>query len=64
MRLGSHCAEGGHPRACGPGDDDAPAGLNRAGATRPAGLRRILARLDESGPRLAPRVAGAAAAVI
>lgn len=64
MRLGSYCAEGGHPRACGLGDDDAPADLNRAEATRPAGLRRILARLNEPGPRLARRAAGAAAAVI
>ena len=64
MRLGSYCAEGGHPRGCGPGDDDAPAGLSRAGATRPAGLRRILARLAEPGPRLARGAAGAAAAVI
>jgi hypothetical protein len=64
MRLGSYCAQGGHPRACGPGDDDAPAGLNRAEASRPAGLRRILARLGEPGPRLARGAAGAAAAVI
>jgi hypothetical protein len=64
MRLGSYCAEGSHPRACGPGDDDAPAGLNRADATRPAGLRRIPARLDGPGPRLARAAAGAAAAVI
>jgi hypothetical protein len=64
MRLGSYCAEGGHPRACGPGDDDAPADLNRAEATRPAAPRRILARLNEPGPRLARRAAGAAAAVI
>ena len=61
MRLGSYCAEGGHLRACGLGDDDAPAGLSRAGATRPGGLRRILARPGEPGPRLAR---GAAAAVI
>ena len=63
MRLGSYCAEGGHLRACGLGDDDAPAGLSRAGATRPGGLRRILAR-REPGPRLARGAAGAAAAVI
>jgi hypothetical protein len=64
MRLGSYCAEGGHLGACGLGDDDAPAGLSRAGATRAAGLRRILARLGRPGPRLARSAAGAAAAVI
>jgi hypothetical protein len=64
MRLGSYCAEGGHPRACGLGDDDAAAGLNLADATRAAGLRRTPARLDEPGPRLARAAAGAAAAVI
>jgi 2-keto-4-pentenoate hydratase/2-oxohepta-3-ene-1,7-dioic acid hydratase in catechol pathway len=53
MRLGSYYAEGGHPRACGLGDDDAPVDLNRADATLPPDLRQILARLDGLGPRLA-----------
>jgi hypothetical protein len=47
MRLGSCYADGGHPRACGPGDDDALTDLNRADATFPADLQQIPGRLDD-----------------